>query len=700
MDERSLLLGLLHLAVRDAPADSPLAKALLAWCRDRAHVLGLPVAPEKAEESEEDTKKRPRLWLRRKPEQKPEEKPAPPAEAWAELARDIAAARTAAPAKPSPVLVLTARLAALLALDAAETRLLQTVVACDRLRHCSALCHLLERHGAETPPLLLELAGIESLEALRQTKSVQLNLIDLSIGRHDTTPTLRAMHCVHRLLNRAPMNDEAMIECLVGTAAPARLALSDFASRGEELSLLHRLLRGALSDRAEGINILLYGPPGTGKTELAKALAAAAGARLYAVGETDGYGDEPERWERVDALKLAQQLLAQRRDAVLLFDEMEDLIGDAYRNTDNRISRRPGSKVFVNRLFESNAVPTIWTSNSIENIDPAYLRRMTYVMKMDLPSPQARKVILGRIARDEGLELSPGAIGRLAETASESTAVARNALRTARLLQGGEEETSQVLESLVTGLRYGRRLPPGGGAERDLDLGLYQSDISIAALFDRLSAAGAPADFSLLLTGPPGTGKTALARHLARQLDRPLLVKRASDLLSKWIGETEKLIAESFTEAAESGSILLFDEVDSLLSDRGRAEKTWEVSQVNELLTWMDSHPFPFVAATNHAARLDSAALRRFVFKVKLEALGPAAAARAFEVFFDRPAPPRLAEIAGLTPGDFAVVARQLRFQEDAASPEAIVGLLAKEAAAKPGTPGRIGFRPQPRQNA
>ncbi len=401
MDERSLLLGLLHLAVRDAPADSPLAKALLAWCQGKAHALGLPAPPEEAEESEENKEKRPRLWRRRKPEPKQE---APQDDAWAELAKAIEAAAEAPPAKPSPLLAMTARLAGLLTLDAAETRLLQIVVASDRLRLTGALCSLLQRHGVEASLLVLELAGIESLEALRQTKAVQLNLIDLSIGRYDAALSLSATHCVHRLLNRSPVSDEAMIECLVGAAAPARLALSDFANQGEELSLLHRMLRGALANKAEGINILLYGPPGTGKTELAKALAAAAGARLYAVGETDNYGDEPERWERVGALKLAQQVLAQRRDAVLLFDEMEDLIGDAYRNADNRISRRPGSKVYVNRLFESNAVPTIWTANAIENIDPAYLRRMTYVMKMDRPSPQARKAILGRIAQDEGLD--------------------------------------------------------------------------------------------------------------------------------------------------------------------------------------------------------------------------------------------------------------------------------------------------------
>ena len=123
----------------------------------------------------------------------------------------------------------------------------------------------------------------------------------------------------------------------------------------------------------------------------------------------------------------------------------------------------------------------------------------------------------------------------------------------------------------------------------------------LASLFDRLQQTHAE-DVSLLLTGPPGTGKTALAHHLARLLDRPLLEKRGSDLLSPYVGRTEAAIAAAFAEARRQGAVLLFDELDSILFDRSTARTSWEVTQVNELLTWLDRHPLPVVAATNYGS--------------------------------------------------------------------------------------------------
>ena len=110
--------------------------------------------------------------------------------------------------------------------------------------------------------------------------------------------------------------------------------------------------------------------------------------------------------------------------------------------------------------------------------------------------------------------------------------------------------------------------------------------------------------------------------------------KRASDLMSMWVGETERTIAEAFAETRDAESFLVFDEADSMLADRRLAERNWEVSQVNEMLTWMESHPFPFAVMTNLRERLDPATLRRFTFKIALDYLSPEQARVAFRTYF------------------------------------------------------------------
>ena len=145
----------------------------------------------------------------------------------------------------------------------------------------------------------------------------------------------------------------------------------------------------------------------------------------------------------------------------------------------------------------------------------------------------------------------------------------------------------------------------------------------------------------LCLEGPPGTGKSAFTRYLAERLGLEVLQKRASDLLSPWVGETEQQIAAAFAEARDAQAFLIFDEADSLLGDRRSAHRSWEVSQVNEMLTWMESHPLPFACTTNFGEHLDPATLRRFVFKVRLDYLAPAQVKEAFRAWFTLPAPRR-----------------------------------------------------------
>ena len=203
----------------------------------------------------------------------------------------------------------------------------------------------------------------------------------------------------------------------------------------------------------------------------------------------------------------------------------------------------------------------------------------------------------------------------------------------------------------------------------------------------------------LCLYGPPGTGKTAFARWLAEQLGAPLVVKRASDLISKWLGESEQNVAAAFAQAEQQGAVLLIDEVDSFLQNRQGAERSWEVTLVNEMLTQMESFGGVFVASTNLMEGLDPASLRRFDLKVKFDYLTSAQAAALLRRYcaqlqLEAPASgalSRLARLGKLTPGDFAAVARQHRFRR-MPSPGHWVSALEAECALKPGARRAVGF--------
>jgi SpoVK/Ycf46/Vps4 family AAA+-type ATPase len=172
---------------------------------------------------------------------------------------------------------------------------------------------------------------------------------------------------------------------------------------------------------------------------------------------------------------------------------------------------------------------------------------------------------------------------------------------------------------------------------------------------------------SLCFYGAPGTGKTALAEHIAKALERPLIIKQASDLMSKYVGETEQNMAAMFAEAEAEKAVLLLDEADSFLQDRRGAQRTYEVTEVNEMLQGMERFHGIFVCTTNLLESLDQAALRRFTFKIKFMPLTAlqrekmfVAEALAGDAGALAPAlRERLARLEQLCPGDFAAVKRQ-----------------------------------------
>ena len=206
-------------------------------------------------------------------------------------------------------------------------------------------------------------------------------------------------------------------------------------------------------------------------------------------------------------------------------------------------------------------------------------------------------------------------------------------------------------------------------------------------------AVGLAVATSVIARANAGSPIVPLVRYLAERMGLEVVQKRASDLMSKWVGGTEKQIAEAFAEARDAGSFLVFDEADSLLADRRFAERSWEVSQVNEMLTWMENHPLPFACTTNFGEYLDRATLRRFVFKVTLDYLAPEQAEAAFRRFFTLSPPAELTRLTALTPGDFAVVRRRADALGRLGDPEGLTAMLRAECDAKPDRPRPIGFR-------
>ena len=204
----------------------------------------------------------------------------------------------------------------------------------------------------------------------------------------------------------------------------------------------------------------------------------------------------------------------------------------------------------------------------------------------------------------------------------------------------------------------------------------------------------------MCLYGPPGTGKTTYGHWLSKQLNVPIHAKKASDILSPFVGMTERNLARVFQKAKEDEAVLLLDEVDTFLQDRKQAHRSWEVSGVNELLTQMEQFEGVFVASTNLMEGLDQASLRRFDLKIYFDYLLEKQCIQLLKAHskelqlgnLSQEARDMAASLTNATPGDFANVARQHRFKRFS-SPEAFMEAVAKECALKPGSANkRLGF--------
>lgn len=145
------------------------------------------------------------------------------------------------------------------------------------------------------------------------------------------------------------------------------------------------------------------------------------------------------------------------------------------------------------------------------------------------------------------------------------------------------------------------------------------------------------AGVSLLFHGLPGSGKTLMAQAIADYLGKELITITAAEVMDKYVGETEKKIAELFDK--HSDDVILFDECDSLLNSRESARSRYEVSQVNVLLNKLENHRGVTVFTTNHAKNLDKALDRRIAAKIRFEMPSIELRAQIWKRMFPKQAP-------------------------------------------------------------
>jgi transitional endoplasmic reticulum ATPase len=488
----------------------------------------------------------------------------------------------------------------------------------------------------------------------------------------------------------------------------SELKLKDFPVPKDNIETMLAVLRSHAP-----ANILLHGAPGAGKTALAQCLAHEIGSETFFLRQTDDKGEEDLN-HRKSGLVAAQRLLKQKQ-AILIVDECDPLLESAVSHFFFSKDQDKDKKSWINHYFDSSHMKIIWVSNRVSQIDESTRRRFTCIQEFRRPEARQRKKAWAlQAARHKADFLSPLKMEELANRYTLGPGSIDLALKQVQAIPEVLEESAK-LRLLENILSQHQRFLVGGKAPLSVTdaytLEALKADMPLARIIQAVDSfygksephegARLVRNLNFLLMGPPGTGKTEFVKAVARETGRELLIKRSSDLISKYVGESEKNIAAAFREAEAMRAILFLDEADSFFINRESAQRSWEVSQTNELLTQMETFEGVLACATNFDKNLDHAVMRRLAFKVTFDYLD----SRGKALLFERVLAPVLASplneeerhelcaIPYLTPGDFKVALQQAALTGEKLSARELIQALKSESTRKPAARTRaLGF--------
>ncbi|MGC8559877.1 MAG: AAA family ATPase [Phycisphaerae bacterium] len=485
-------------------------------------------------------------------------------------------------------------------------------------------------------------------------------------------------------------------------------------------------------DPNRGLNILLYGAPGTGKTSFALSLAAELGYELYRIRGAEEFDSDPINiWPRFAALRICDGQANHDRSLILI-DEADDMLDSAGGPSGDVSAVEPNGrtdkKETLNIILDQLKTPCIWiTNNQPYHLAPSSRRRFDYSIEFAPLSQQKRQQVWKNLRLRYGLAetISDEMIESLARRFPISAGGIDLALRNFSRLARDPAVAPTAMDSLEHLLRPHCELM---GIDPNENASIAANDYSLSGLNIRgpigperlLQAARqfiqrqvvesptdrripGPAHLAVLLSGPPGTGKTEFVKFLSRELDCHIRTVMPGDLLSRYVGGTEQNIRRVFRAAAADKAILFLDEADGLFRSRSLSDRSWEVTQVNELLSAMDQFVGILVCATNSVEMLDAATIRRFTFKLQFDYLDAAGKGEFYRRLLAEICPEpldgdrqrRLNQIADLAPGDFYTVRRAMSYLgegHNATHDDLLTALETESRAKRLGKSGNFGF--------
>jgi transitional endoplasmic reticulum ATPase len=393
--------------------------------------------------------------------------------------------------------------------------------------------------------------------------------------------------------------------------------------------------------------VLLFGPPGTGKTLIAKAVANESGAHFIAIAGPEViskyYGESEQR------LREVFEEARENAPAIIFIDEL-DSIAPRREDVTGEVERRVVAQLLtmMDGLEERGEVVVIGATNRVDAIDPALRRpgRFDREIEIGVPAETDRIDILKIHTRSMPLapdvdlgELSQRTFGFVgADLAALAREAAIRALR--RYLPDIDLEVDEIPEEVLERLEVQARdfrdalRDVGPSAMREVMLevshvdwtdvgGLAEAKEEVREAVEypltdheRFDVLGIRPPRGVLLYGPPGTGKTLIAKAAASESGANFIPIRGPQLLSKWVGESERAVREIFRKARQvAPSIIFFDELDALAPSRGTDVGTHVIESVlNQILTEMDGleelKDVVVMGATNRPDIVDPALLR------------------------------------------------------------------------------------------